>query len=176
MAMAAVPVAAAELEWLAPSTVILQAGAAEDTESYSVGATWDVPWQREFAGGVLSAYFEGSVGRWLGEDDGNGRSSAWVTQLGVTPVFRFYPDALRRTWFLEAGIGVNVVTPIYRSEDKSFSTAFNFGDHLAVGWRFGHAGSQEVALRVQHFSNAGIKHPNPGENFLQLRYSRRFNP
>jgi hypothetical protein len=29
----------------------------------------------------------------------------------------------------------------------------------------------EVALRVEHFSNAGISHPNPGENFLQLRLS-----
>jgi hypothetical protein len=26
-------------------------------------------------------------------------------------------------------------------------------------------------LRLQHFSNAGIKKPNPGEDFLQLRLS-----
>ena len=32
----------------------------------------------------------------------------------------------------------------------------------------------ELALRLQHFSNAGIKHPNPGENFVQLRYAQGF--
>ena len=33
---------------------------------------------------------------------------------------------------------------------------------------------QEVSLRFQHFSNAGIKEPNPGENFFQVRYSSRY--
>jgi hypothetical protein len=32
---------------------------------------------------------------------------------------------------------------------------------------------RELVLRVEHFSNAGIKHPNPGENYVQLRYTHR---
>ena len=32
----------------------------------------------------------------------------------------------------------------------------------------------EVVLRAAHYSNAGVRHPNPGENFLQLQYLRRF--
>jgi hypothetical protein len=55
-----------------------------------------------------------------------------------------------------------------------FSTRFNFGDHLAVGLRFGPRGEHGVALRLQHFSNGGIEKPNPGEDFLQLRYLREF--
>ena len=35
-------------------------------------------------------------------------------------------------------------------------------------------GAHELALRVQHYSNAGIRHPNPGENFVQLRGSFAF--
>jgi lipid A 3-O-deacylase len=31
----------------------------------------------------------------------------------------------------------------------------------------------DLSLRLQHVSNAGIKEPNPGENFVQLRYARR---
>ena len=50
---------------------------------------------------------------------------------------------------------------------------FNFGDHLAVGRSFGVQREHELALRVQHFSNGGIKEPNPGETFLQLRYVYR---
>ena len=30
---------------------------------------------------------------------------------------------------------------------------------------------EKLALRIQHFSNGSIKKPNPGENFIQLRYS-----
>jgi hypothetical protein len=39
---------------------------------------------------------------------------------------------------------------------------------------FGPADEDEIALRVQHYSNGGIKQPNPGINFLQLRYAHRF--
>ncbi|WP_258186947.1 acyloxyacyl hydrolase [Variovorax sp. WS11] len=28
--------------------------------------------------------------------------------------------------------------------------------------------------RAPYFSNAGIRHPNPGENSIQLRYAYRF--
>jgi lipid A 3-O-deacylase len=49
----------------------------------------------------------------------------------------------------------------------------HFADHLAVGRRFGEGLQPEVALRVQHFSSGGIHRPNPGEDFLQLRYWRR---
>ena len=69
--------------------------------------------------------------------------------------------------------GVNVLAPLYRSRDKRFSTAFNFGDHVGIGVQLGDDHGQELSLRLQHFSNAGIKDPNPGENFVQLRYTAR---
>jgi hypothetical protein len=34
--------------------------------------------------------------------------------------------------------------------------------------------AHELSLRIQHSSNAGIKEPNPGENFLLLRYAHVF--
>jgi Lipid A 3-O-deacylase (PagL) len=39
---------------------------------------------------------------------------------------------------------------------------------------FGADGEHELALRLQHFSNGGIRRPNPGETFLQLRYAWRY--
>jgi hypothetical protein len=77
-------------------------------------------------------------------------------------------------WFWEGGVGVDLLAPIYRTRDKRFSTVLNFGSHLAVGRRFGASAEQELTLRIQHFSNGGIRRPNPGEEFLQLRYSHRF--
>jgi hypothetical protein len=55
-----------------------------------------------------------------------------------------------------------------RTREKRFSTAFNFGDHIGIGYRTGRG---EWSLRLQHFSNAGIDTPNPGEDFVQLRWS-----
>ena len=57
---------------------------------------------------------------------------------------------------------------------KTFSTRFNFASHLGVGVRLGAQQQHEWLLRVQHVSNAGLKKPNPGENFLQLRYALHF--
>lgn len=151
----------------------LQAGVASDTNMMVAGVTWDWPWHRDFSVGRVSGYWEMSFGRWdtnHPERDG----SAWVTQFGVTPVLRLYPGAWGGGWFVEGGIGFNLLLPVYRSRDKRFSTSFNFGDHLAVGRRFGQHAEHELSLRLQHFSNAGIKRPNPGEDFVQLRYSRRF--
>ena len=100
--------------------------------------------------------------------------SPWVTQLGMTPVLRYRWGEDRRRWFAELGVGINVLTPIFNDEDRRFSTAFNFGDHLALGRSFGDDAREEIALRVQHYSNGGIKQPNPGINFVQVRYSHRF--
>ena len=158
---------------LAPSALFVQAGAAEQTQMLVFGAVWDWRWQKPLAG-VFTGYWELSFGRWSSQADPNGDSSAWVTQLGVTPVLRWHPGAATASWFVEAGIGANVLAPIYRSQNKRFSTAFNFGDHVAVGWHLGAERQHEISLRVQHFSNAGIKHPNPGEDFLQLRFVARY--
>ena len=92
-------------------------------------------------------------------------------QYGVTPFLRY---TISNGLFVEAGIGVNAITPIFRSRDHQFSTTFNFVDHLGFGLRFGASRENEISLRVQHFSNAGIKKPNPGQDFAVLRYARHF--
>lgn len=160
-------------EGLMPEVGFVQLGRAEETRATVFGVIW--PWDKAWSmgGGQWSGYWELALGRWStpGVD---GRDRAWVTQFGVTPVFRFRPHAGASRWFFEAGIGVTVMTPIYRSPSKRFSTAFNFGDHLAVGRNFGENGRHELSLRYQHFSNGGVRHPNPGEDFIQLRYATSF--
>lgn len=159
-----------------PSTLFLQAGRADsETQTYAAGATWDWGWHRQYSFGSVSGYSEASFGRWVTDIGGGG--SAWETQVGITPVLRLQPTSVHswaRRWFAEIGIGANLILPIYRSEEKRFSTTFNFGDHFAIGRQFGAHQQHELALRVQHFSNGGIDEPNPGENFVQLRYSRRW--
>lgn len=170
----AVQAAAQPAPGWAPDRVYLQVGVAEAAQTAVAGLVWERPWRHHIAGGELGLYWEVSFGRWRGEREGGGRGNAWVTQLGVTPVVRWQRAGAAPRWFAEAGIGANLLLPVYRSRAKSFSTRFNFGDHVAVGRRFGADGRHELALRFQHFSNAGLRHPNPGENFVQLRWAWRY--
>ena len=164
--------AADGLRGLVPASVFLQAGAADHVDTYSLGAIWPLPWQRDASFGRLATSIEASLGQW--QTHGQRHDTRPFAQVGFTPSLRLYPDALGGHWFGEAGIGANVITPAYHTDGKRFSTAFNFGDHLAIGREFGADHRQEIALRVEHFSNAGIDHPNPGENFVQVRWVVRY--
>ena len=166
----AIAAEAARPGWV-PRSLFAQAGVTDHAHQAVVGATWPWSWRREFAGGTLTGYYEASFGRWNSELDDHTHASAWVTQLGWTPVLRWQSAPTPQHWFAEAGIGVNALLPIYRNGDRRFSTTLNFGDHVSAGLRFGDEGRHELQLRLEHFSNAGIKKPNPGEGFVQLRYA-----
>jgi len=151
----------------AQSSAFTQLGVAHETNAAAIGLTWNWSSRWDAAGGLVTGYWEASVGHWaIDTVDRNDTQS--VTQLGVTPVLRYVRAS---GLFVEGGVGANVVSPRYSSGDTRFGTRFNFGDHLALGWRFGERRRHEVALRVQHFSNGGIRDPNPGEDFVQLRYA-----
>jgi lipid A 3-O-deacylase len=156
-----------------PSSVFQQVGTTGRTHEVTTGATWD--WSRKWklGSGEITGYWEALISGWsyLAPDR---RRTAWLGQVGLIPVFRYRPNGGASAWFIEAGVGLNLMTSIYETDRKRFSTTFNFGDHVAVGHNFGNHREHEVSLRLQHFSNAGIRHPNPGENFIQLRYAYRF--
>ena len=130
-------------------------------------------WQRPLWGGQLQGYWDIYVSQWRADTTAGLERDA--AALGVTPSFRWLPGTGRHAaWFLEGGVGVVLLDHLYASQQKKFSTRLNFGTHLGVGRSFGAQRQHELALRVQHVSNAGIKKPNPGENFVQLRYTRHF--
>jgi hypothetical protein len=160
------------LHALLPTSVYLQGGVAEHVDTFSLGVLWALPWQHDFSFGRLTTSGEASVGEW--QTHGERRHTRPFTQIGFTPTLRFYPDVSDGHWFVEAGVGANVIAPAYHTDGKRFSTCFNFGDHIGIGRELGASHRQELALRVEHFSNAGIDHPNPGENFVQMRWVVRF--
>lgn len=112
------------------------------------------------------------LGEWRTRATG-GQPGRRYTHVGLTPTFR-YAFGNERSLFVELGVGFNTIAPRYHIEDKRFSTIFNFGDHVAIGKRFGAILENEISLRIEHFSNAGFGQPNPGQNFAQLRYARHF--
>jgi lipid A 3-O-deacylase len=158
-----------------PASVIVQLGAGDSgTDSFALGASWDLPWRYTRSKGELTAYVDVLLGQWIVDTASNRRAS--FTQFGVTPVLRWQTSARPGAFFIEAGVGANFVTPEFRNRRGRFGTRFTFGDHLGIGGRFGAGRRHEWALRIEHFSNGGIKQPNPGQDFLQLRYSYRLKP
>lgn len=156
-----------------PLAWALQAGASERSTAITAALTWAIAWPWGGEPSPWSLQLEASAGAWLARQPRAGDPERFW-RVGLTPVLRYRFAATAPVDFAEAGIGVHLIGPIYRLGDRRFGSAFNFGDHLAVGWTVGPHGRDEWSLRLQHFSNAGLKPPNPGENFLQLRWSRRW--
>ena len=92
--------------------------------------------------------------------------------VGLTPVFR-YAHAARGPYF-EGAVGFHVLSDSHITRRLDFSTRFQFGDHVGAGLRLGANREYDLSLRLQHLSNAGIRNPNPGVNFLQLRFQHHF--
>jgi hypothetical protein len=157
---------------LRPAGAFVQGALAEHrTYSITAGVVWPWSWQRDFGASQASGITEAFVSHWSGRGITERQS---FTQLGLLPLLRLRMDGGRSPWFLEGGIGISVMDRTFRIRDKEFSTTFNFVDVVGVGRSFGADRRRELSLRVSHISNGGIKKPNPGQEFLQLRYAVMF--
>lgn len=157
---------------LFPGGAFVQGGIADHgAYSATAGLIWPWSWRREALGGEFSGNTEVYASYWNGRTEAGRRG---FTQVGIVPMLRYRFSQGRSSWFMEAGIGLSGMDTLYRTEEKQFSSSFNFVDVVAVGHSFGAQRRQEVSLRATHYSNAGLKKPNPGENFVQLRYAAKF--
>lgn len=168
---AAVMFAAAAIPARAADSVSFEAGHGDSTRLLRAGAqwNWDKQWWKS-NGTHIGGYWDVTLAQWRGSRyrDTPGRSQE-LAVLGITPVFRFQSDT-RKGFYIEAGIGASLLSERYDNDGKRFSTRFQFGDHIGLGYVF--SNSLDLGLKIQHFSNAGIKKPNPGVDFaiVQLRY------
>jgi len=147
----------------------------ETTELWRAGLQWH--WQRRWLterSWTLGAYWELQAGIWSPEAPANQpRQEIW--DISITPVFRL--ERAARTPlvpYFEAAIGFHLLSDVRVNSERSFSTRFQYGDHIAAGVRFGPRWRYEAGLRLQHLSNGGLAEPNPGINFAELRLAYRF--
>ena len=157
---------------LTPGGAFVQAGVYEfGSRNLTAGVWWPWSWRRTFWGAEASGITEASLSQWSARAPG-GREN--FIQVGLVPLVRLRPSAGTSPWFMEAGIGLTTMDKRWRNEDKEFTTRFNFADVVGAGYSFGGDRRHELGLRLTHYSNAGIKHPNPGQNFVLLRYAVAF--
>ena len=121
----------------------------------------------------LGGYWETSFGYW--DNNSVAKTHDSIFDFGFTPVFRFEPNNLNGfSPYAELGVGVHVLSHTSVSPQRQFGSAFQFGDHVGAGVRFGEKGQFDIGYRYQHLSNAGIKQPNQGINFHELRLQYHF--
>jgi lipid A 3-O-deacylase len=151
------------------------ARAAGDVGLASVGV--QLPWhsfRRSFLGTELTGHWDAHIAHWRAPASTAASDRRHWTQVALVPTLRLRFRGGESAWFMEGGIGLSVLDGYYATRHKRFSTRFNFTDHQGFGFNFGANRQHEVMLILRHVSNGGIRKPNPGEDFVQLRYSHTF--
>ena len=141
---------------------------------YRVGVQWD--WSKklvEAGNWHLGGYWESDFSYWT--NNSFAKTNSGLVEFGFTPVFRIQQTTRSAlSPYLEAGVGLHLLSRTSVSTQRQFGSAFQFGDHIGVGVRFGDKGHYDIGYRYQHLSNAGIKGPNQGINFHELRLQYHF--
>lgn len=154
--------------------VSIELGNGDSTDTTRIGAAWN--WDKQwFTDGdwLVTGFWEASVGTWRGNSAvGNNQT---ITDIGLTPVFRLQQKHMGSfAPYAEAAIGFHLISPTFIYANRKFGSAFQFGDHVGVGVRFGERQQFDLGLRYQHLSNGSIKQPNQGINLSQIRFAYHF--
>ena len=137
-----------------------------------VGLIWDWEWEVLRRKAAITGQTEWMINRWQADDFGGGHQG--FTQVVLLPTVRFELSQGRSPWFAELGVGVSYLDRHYLTPHRDFGSRWNFYDVIGVGHTFGAQRTHELTLRWVHVSNLGIREPNPGQDFVQVRYARRF--
>lgn len=157
----------------AVDSVSLELGVAEHAQFSRIGlqSQWQSRWW-ESRETHLGGYWDMSLAQWRAlRFRGAFDARQNITDVGLTPVLRFQAND-KKGWYLEAGIGAHLLSDLYDNAGRRFSTRFQFGDHLGLGYVT--QNHLAFSLHVQHFSNGGIKRPNPGELFGVVKMTYEF--
>ena len=118
----------------------------------------------------LSVYGTAGLACWRGNADAPNNN---LVDLSAAPVARFeYGGDGSLLPYIEASIGVHLLSRNQLNERRDFGTAFQFGEFLSAGVSLGSRHQFDIGLQVQHVSNGGIKNPNDGLTYgtLVIRY------
>ena len=171
--MASITLTAAHGAAQAIDSTYFELAAGEKVQMVGVGAQWN--WERRWFqsnGSHVGGHWDLSLAHWRGTARQNTPGEIQpITSVGITPVFRFQQDS-QRGFYAEAGIGIHLLSELYDNNNKQLSTGLQFGDQIGIGFVFDN--KLDIGLRLQHFSNGGIKEPNDGINFAVIRASYPF--
>ncbi len=139
-------------------------------DKYELGINWDsgFAWGNP-QGWQVKLQWEAELAEWNARSGTNAQN---VTEFGFSPIFRLEKRGGALVPFLEASVGVRMMSHKATSDEHRSGSLFQFSDMIGVGMAFGPKTAYEAGFRYQHVSNAGIKQPNPGSGFYTgyMRY------
>lgn len=157
----------------AVDSVALELADGNKVNAARISLQWD--WQQKWwqsNGSHIGAYWDAGLAQWRGtryQDVSGARQH--LLDLNLTPVFRFQRDD-RKGAYAEGGIGLHYLSKLYDNNGHQLSTRLEFGSHIGAGYVF--ANNLDLGIKLQHFSNGGVKKPNDGVNFIGVRAAYRF--
>ena len=132
----------------------------DDLKRWPLSPGWD-----------LGVFLRGQVHYWRGNED-----ESYLLDFGVTPVLRLTRTVPGKAMpYLEAGLGVHLLTETRINGHRELDTAFQFGEILGAGIRFGRDHRYDLGLRVQHVSNGSISEHNDGLTFVSVGFAYHFH-
>jgi lipid A 3-O-deacylase len=143
----------------------------ENTKIYRSGIS--MKWKEQNLGKsswYINVNIEAAIGQWntFTVTDENFK----LTEYVLTPVVRLQqriPSSI--SFFVEAAIGLHLLSNDFLKGPRKFGSAFQFGNHAGIGILFGKDHKYELSYRIQHLSNAGISKPNEGMNFSEIYFA-----
>lgn len=144
----------------------VRVGVGDHWERYELA--WEAPtfWKHDFSA-TQKLELKGELGAAYWNASGS-RTPSSVWQASAIPFLRW---TFHDRYFVEAGVGATVFSRTHFA-GKDIGSAFQFGSHLGLGMNI--TPSSSLSLRVSHYSNAGLKSPNPGLDVVQLGYSYKY--
>jgi lipid A 3-O-deacylase len=144
-----------------------------DVKKADIGFVWDpgLTWW-EIGGYHFTLVGEAHAAYWDIRESDAAHPDIW--EFGLTPVFRFIKSSGWIRPYIEGGVGIRLLSHVRETEDRTFSSSFQFADMVGVGAQFGGHQQYQAGFRFQHLSNAGFDHPNPGINFSEIYLQYNF--
>ena len=145
-----------------------------DVRLVGAGLQWNLD-KKWFESGDwhVAGYLEASIRQW--ENGSVLKTNSGLTDIGFTPVLRLQQNKPSNiSPYIEGATGIHLLSKSSVSSQRDFGSSFQFGNHIGAGIRFGLKGAYDLSYRYQHLSNGGLKKPNQGINFNQIRFAYHF--
>lgn len=155
-AHARVPEPGASLDWF---------GGMNDGRVHAAGIHVRLPPREISARGSLVFYSEAQLQRWQARVAGGERAHAWVA--GIMGFARYAPEFCSRC-FVDAGIGAFGIDDRAALSSRPTGSNFTFAEQIGAGIYLDRQQRSELRIGWAHFSNAGVRRPNPGYDFIQV--------
>ena len=122
---------------------------------------------------LAQSHVLGGVAYWGSLDDRP--AVAGIYDFSLTPVLRLETSRPGSSLFVDLGVGIHGLTHTKINDDRTFGSAFQFGEFFGIGVRFGKDRRYEISARVQHISNGGIRSANDGITYGSAVFGYNFH-